>query len=431
MNSIFGTMQLEPWNPRILESFFKEKIAEEPRKYILAVKKIMENTKTGKHLVLVGGGHSHIETLVNLNEFTRRGHSVTLISPSPHHYYSGMGPGMLSGIYRPREVRFNVRKMAEDRDAAYLEDVVEGIDPSRHSLSLRSGRKIHYDIVSFNTGSEIETGGFVPSRDSVFPVKPINNLLKARKRILHWSPDRREHIVVAGGGPAGVEISANAWKIISDHRINAGITLITGSRIMEQFPQRVRHLCSNSLRRKGIRIIEGTPLKALAEGSALLGDGQRLPFSIAFLATGVRPAPIFRGSGLAISEDGSLLVNAHLQSVSHPEVFGGGDCIQIKGDPLPKVGVHAVKEGMLLRGNLLSALEGGRLATYMPQRHYMLIFNMGDGRGILWRNGLAVEGRLAFALKNYIDKGFIKKFQVSGELTEDDDVEEMSEDEHH
>ncbi len=391
----------------------------------------MENTKTGRHLVLVGGGHAHIETLLNLSEFTHRGHSVTLISPSPHHYYSGMGPGMLSGIYRPREVRFNVRRMAEDRDAAYLEDAVEGIDPSRHSLSLRSGQKICYDIVSFNAGSTIETGAVVPSGANIFPVKPINNLLSARNRILHWSPDRREHIIVAGGGPAGVEISANAWKIIHDHRINAGVTLITESHLMERFPPRVRNLCSASLRRKGIRIIEENPLKALVEGSALLSDGQRLPFSIAFLATGVRPAPIFRGSGLAISDDGSLIVNAHLQSISHPKVFGGGDCIHLDGNPLPKVGVHAVKEGMLLRGNLLSALEGRRLATYMPQRHYMLIFNMGDGRGILWRNGFAAEGKLAFLLKNYIDKSFMKKYQVSRELTEEDEVEDMSDNEHH
>jgi len=60
----------------------------------------------------------------------------------------------------------------------------------------------------------------------------------------------------------------------------------------------------------------------------------------------------------------------------------------------------------------------------------MLIFNMGDGRGILWRNSLVVEGRFAFALKNYIDKGFMKKFQVSGELTELDELEEMSENQH-
>ena len=381
--------------------------------------------------MLVGGGHAHIETLFNLGEFTRKGHSVSLISPSPYHYYSGMGPGMLSGIYRPRDVRFNVRKMAEDRGASYVGDAVESIDPSGHSLSLGSGRKIRYDIVSFNTGSEIATGSVVASGAGIYPVKPISNLLKARSQILNWSPDRREHIVVAGGGPAGVEIASNAWKIVSDHRIDAGITLISGGSLMEQFPQRVKDLCRESLLRKGIRTIEGNPLTALEKNIAVLGNGQGIPFSIAFLATGVRPSPIFRDTGLLTSDDGSLLVNEHLQSVSHPEVFGGGDCIQMEGNPLPKVGVHAVKEGMLLRGNLLAALEGGRLAAYIPQRHYMLIFNMGDGKGIFWRNGLALDGRFAFALKNHIDKGFMKKYQVSGELTEEDEVEETSTNEHH
>jgi hypothetical protein len=44
----------------------------------------------GKHLVST--------TMLNVNEFIRRGHRVTLIVPFPYHYYSGMGPGMLLGI---------------------------------------------------------------------------------------------------------------------------------------------------------------------------------------------------------------------------------------------------------------------------------------------------------------------------------------------
>ena len=371
-----------------------------------------------------------METLLNLNKFTRRGHRVTLISPSPYLYYSGMGPGMLSGIYRPQEVRFNVRKMAEDHNAAFLEDAVESVDPDGHSLTLRSGRKTPYDIASFNIGSEINTGSASASGGDVFPVKPIDNLLRARKRILGGLTNRLQHIIIAGGGPAGVEISANVWRIIRDHSINADITLITSNRLMERFPLRVKRLCSESLRRKDIRIIEGTTVKAFENSTAVLGNGQRLPFSVAFLAVGARPAQIFRNSGLATAEDGSLLVNAQLQSVSHPGVFGGGDCIHLDGNPIPKVGVHAVKEGKLLCNNLISALEGRQLASYKPQRHYMLIFNMGDGRGILWRNSLVVEGRFAFALKNYIDKGFMKKFQVSGELTEEDELEEMSENQH-
>ena len=65
-----------------------------------------------KHLVLVGGGHAHLTCLKNLQEFLNRGHEVTLVGPASHHYYSGMGPGMLAGTYRPQEIRFNIQKMA-------------------------------------------------------------------------------------------------------------------------------------------------------------------------------------------------------------------------------------------------------------------------------------------------------------------------------
>jgi hypothetical protein len=43
---------------------------------------------------------------------------------------------------------------------------------------------------------------------------------------------------------------------------------------------------------------------------------------------------------------------------------------------------------------------------------------MGNGRGILWRKNFVYEGRLAFLLKDYIDRKFMKKFQVAGESQE-------------
>jgi len=56
----------------------------------------------GKHLVLVGGGHAHLTVLLNLAMYVERGHSVTLIGPSPYHYYSGMGLGCSPGSIFPR-----------------------------------------------------------------------------------------------------------------------------------------------------------------------------------------------------------------------------------------------------------------------------------------------------------------------------------------
>ena len=95
----------------------------------------------GKHLVFIGGGHAHLTALVRLKEYIQRGHKVTFISPSPYQYYSGMAPGMLSGTYRPQEVRFHVRKLAEDRGAEFIGDSVNAFHPRERVLSLKSGEK--------------------------------------------------------------------------------------------------------------------------------------------------------------------------------------------------------------------------------------------------------------------------------------------------
>ncbi|TFH29141.1 MAG: pyridine nucleotide-disulfide oxidoreductase, partial [Deltaproteobacteria bacterium] len=130
-----------------------------------------------KHLVLVGGGHAHLTALMGLRDTVRAGHRVTLIGPSPYHYYSGMGPGLLSGIYRPAEARFHVKKMAQDRGATFHQDHVVLVDPVRRILGLGSGAEVRYDAVSFNTGSGVPLDLLHPSGDNIFPVKPIENLL--------------------------------------------------------------------------------------------------------------------------------------------------------------------------------------------------------------------------------------------------------------
>ena len=56
--------------------------------------------------------------------------------------------------------------------------------------------------------------------------------------------------------------------------------------------------------------------------------------------------------------------------------------------------------------------------TFKPQKYFLLIFNVGDGQGIFWKKDWAWESRLAFLLKDYIDRKFMRKFQLSGELDE-------------
>ena len=63
-------------------------------------------------------------------------------------------------------------------------------------------------------------------------------------------------------------------------------------------------------------------------------------------------------------------------------------------------------------GELPLAAEGKALQPFDPGGDYLLIFNMGDGTGILNKGWLTFGGRLAFTIKDYIDRKFIKEFQA-------------------
>ena len=116
--------------------------------------------------------------------------------------------------------------------------------------------------------------------------------------------------------------------------------------------------------------------------------------------------------------DGGLLVNPYLQSVAYPNIFGGGDCIGLEGYSLAKVEVYAVRQSPILHHNLLTLLEGGKMRAFKPQKDFLLIFNMGDGSGIFWKKSWVWKSRLAFHLKDYIDRKFMRAFQVCGERKE-------------
>jgi len=173
-----------------------------------------------------------------------------------------------------------------------------------------------------------------------------------------------------------------------------------------------------SLSTRSIEVIEGVRAQSLKHKEAVLSDGSKLRFDFAFMAVGVQPSEIFKASGLATGAQGGLLVNDYLQSVAFPELFGGGDCIDMQVRSPAKVGVHAVRQNPLLKHNLLVALEGGQMRTFKPSEDYMLILNLGNNKGVLKKRNWVWDGWFSFLLKDYIDRRFMRRFQVSGELRE-------------
>lgn len=371
-------------------------------------------SKKRKRLVLVGGGHAHLYSLKYADQLRDSGAEVMLISLDRFHYYSGMGPGMLSRIYQPEEVRFAIQALVESRGGVFKKGKVISVDGNNRTLILEGGERLPYDLVSFNVGSHVPMNLIPGAEGEAFAVKPIENLERVREVILEKIKKEEPRILLIGGGPAGVELAGNIWRLIQDHGAQALITLANSAdRLLPAVDEKAGHLAEQSLLRRGIEVVSNFMAASMAQGIARSQSGEERSYDVAILTIGIVPPRLFVDSNLETSEDGALLVNDHLQAKSHPEIFGGGDCIAIEGKPLNRVGVYAVREAPILFRNLMASLEGTNLITFTPQKRYLLIFNLGDGTGIFVRGGLVWKGKLAFTIKNRIDKGFMSKFQVS------------------
>lgn len=367
----------------------------------------------GKHLVLIGGGHAHMVTLAKLHTFIEKGHRVTVIGPSDHHYYSGMGPGMLGKTYTPAEIRFATRHVVEKQGGTFIRDKVVQILAGGKKVKLASGDTIGYDVISFNAGSFVPRLDLSEDDKDIYTVKPIERLIEAQERILELAAQKEISIGVLGGGPSSAEVSGNIWQLIRD----AGwtmpkITIFAGKRFMSRFPDNVRFKVERSLTRRGIEINTGGYVQSIQSRRLTLTSGEARTLDLIFLAVGVKPNPVFSNSGLATGPDGGLLVNEFLQSVDYAEMFGGGDCIYFEKQPLDKVGVYAVRQNPVLYTNLMAALEDKPMQPFDPGGDYLLILNMGGGIGVLRKRWLLMDGKPAFFIKNYIDRKFMKKFQA-------------------
>ncbi len=367
--------------------------------------------KKGQHLVLAGAGHAHMVTMAGISEIREMGHEVTVVGPSDYHYYSGMGPGMLGGSYDPDDIRFPVRQNVESQGGTFIRDSVVGVAPELRELQLASGLRVSYDLLSFNTGSHVALPEIIGSRERIYTVKPIERLHQAREEIENLARQQAVTVAVIGGGPAGAEVAGNVAELLEKGSFPSTVLLFAGRRLLAKFPDAVRHASRSILEDSGVVVKEAGHLLAIEDNRLSFDSGCTEQADFIILATGVHPSSFFRDAGLSTGQDGGLLVNSYLQSPDFPEIFGGGDCISFADQALAKVGVYAVRENPVLFHNLKAYLQGDRLQVFDPGGDYLLIFNLGKGRGVLRKKWFQISGRLAFLIKDWIDRRFMAMFQ--------------------
>ena len=153
-----------------------------------------------KDLVLIGGGHAHVNVLKMFGMNPEPGVKLTLISRDIMTPYSGMLPGYVAGHYTYEECQIDLPPLAKFANCRFIHAEADGIDTVNKTVRIKAKPgfplrpPISYDVLSINIGispasmttdSNPENKAKEVKSPAVTPVKPIGSFSERWTDIRH------------------------------------------------------------------------------------------------------------------------------------------------------------------------------------------------------------------------------------------------------
>ncbi|MBC2771921.1 FAD-dependent oxidoreductase [Rhizobium sp. AQ_MP] len=361
--------------------------------------------ETERDIMLLGGGHSHVEVIRRLGQLGL-GSRITLVSPGKHAPYSGMLPGYIAGIYGFEDFHIDLQALCARFGVTFQETVASHIDPDRRVVRLADGSDLSYRQLSIDIGSTPSLPSGITGGISVKPIASFTDRLSCLDRLI--GDGNLLKLVVVGQGVAGVEVAFALRQRFAGRGVQ--ITLV--GRSTEPLRERsflARRLVLRQMKRAGIAHQGSFDVVGFANGELVSRDGRRLGADEVIWTTSSGSQGFLRDSGLLLDAGGFIRVGASLRSLSHPDVFAAGDVASLV-DPRPKAGVFAVRQGPILAENILRSLRGQPLLAYRPQRSWLVLISLPENQAIADKWGLAVSGRWVARWKDRIDRRFMQRY---------------------
>ncbi|MES3629106.1 MAG: FAD-dependent oxidoreductase [Longimonas sp.] len=384
-------------------------------------------------LLIVGGGHASVALFERARAWQQRGVSVTLLSDHPYLYYSGMVPEYLGGVYSSDEVRIDLKGWCQQTGVTWHQGRAVRMDPTARTVTTAYGSTISYDVAVIDIGASNPPPP-PGAKEALVSTKPMHKIerLEAWLRTL---PERTspQHLVVAGGGAAGTELGLNIQaRIQRTAPRQCTVSVVEpADRLIPSFPEGASQQVANLFAEAGGRLYTGRRVQHRTPTHAVLNDGTRLPCTQLVWATGSVGSPFWQRTPFSCTDSGFVKVIDSLQIPSAPRVFAAGDCAAVGGyTDLPRIGVHAVKQGPLLADNvdrMLQHLQDGKpperayqsagLRAFKPYSVAPLILSTGTASG-LWRAGSIWWMRpAALRMKHLVDLRWMNRYRLPDENT--------------
>jgi NADH:ubiquinone reductase (H+-translocating) len=223
-----------------------------------------------------------------------------------------------------------------------------------------------YDTLVYALGSAVNDNGVPGAAEHAHQIASRPGALLLRDRLRSLAEG--SHLLFVGEGLTGIEgvtETAESYPhldVALVARGEPGAWLSAGAQ---------RHL-ARAFDRLGVTVLPHTAVARVEPGAVITEDGTAIAADATVWTGGFAVHPIADASALSTADNGQILVDRDMRSVSHPEVLAIGDAARAvanSGLALPMSCYTAGVTAMAAVNTLTAALKGHR-ALALPPIHY-------------------------------------------------------------
>ena len=335
-----------------------------------------------KKVVVVGGGFAGVNFVKNL--WKDQHFQVTLVDRDNYNFFTPLLYQVATAFIEPSNISYPYRRMfVEKNNMRFHYGPFLKVNPGNNTIETETGI-LQYDYLVLSVGTETNYFGIENVKRNSLPMKSIDNAINLRNHLLLnmeravITDDQAEktkllNIVIAGGGPSGVEIAGMLAEMGREivtkeypeiRRGNSRIHLIDASpHLLGTMSKTAQDEAMEVLSKLGVQIKLNTAVKDYVDGKVILGDGTSIPTDSLIWTSGVTGCEV---PGLPVNVIGRgrrILVDEFNKVNGTQNIFAIGDiCFQTSDKNYPnghpQLAQVAIQQGTLLAKNFKKMAKG-------------------------------------------------------------------------
>ncbi|WP_374950099.1 NAD(P)/FAD-dependent oxidoreductase [Mucilaginibacter sp.] len=359
-----------------------------------------------KKLLIIGGGFAGMNLAQELMKSEI--YQIILIDRNNYNYFPPLLYQVATSFLDPSSISYPFRKLFRNEQVTFRMGELMKVDPTNRVAYLDNG-KLHYDELVFATGARTNFFGNENIKNNALPMKTIDDALMMRNALLKTlerasvctDPDERRKlltIVVAGGGPTGVEVSGMLaemkkhilTKDYPEIKSSGGEIYIVdgGENLLAPMSEKTHQETQRALTRLGVHVKLKTRVADFKNAVVTLNNGETIAAQTLIWAAGIT-ANTFEGIPQEALGPGQRMITDQFNKVTGLEhIYAIGDSSIMTTDPAyprghPQLAQVAIQQGRNLAANFLAI-------AYDKQSKPFIYFDKGD-MAIVGRHNAVVD----------------------------------------